>query len=66
MNSSKRNWLSLRKKVEILDFRKNNKNLGVRILAEKFHKGKKQIVNIVFNEKDFYKTWIEIGNDERK
>lgn len=43
MNGLKRKRLSLRKKIEILEFRQNNGNVGVRVLAEKFEVEKTQI-----------------------
>jgi len=58
--------LSLREKVNILDYRKNNGNIGICALAEKFHVGKTQIADIVSNKEEIYKVWIENGNDERK
>lgn len=58
----------MRKKVEILDFPKNNGNLGIRIsvLVEKFDVGKKYVSNIMSYKKEIYKTWVENKNDKCK
>ncbi|XP_060845841.1 tigger transposable element-derived protein 3-like [Rhopalosiphum padi] len=66
MTTLKRKRLSLREKVDILDYRKNNGNVGIRALAEKFQVGKTQIADIVSNSEEIYKAWVENGNEERK
>jgi len=58
--------MSLRKKVDILDYRKNNENVGIRALADKYQVGKIQIADIVSNKAEIYKAWVENGNEERK
>ncbi|XP_008184662.1 tigger transposable element-derived protein 6-like [Acyrthosiphon pisum] len=66
MTTLKRKRLSLREKIDILDYRKNNGNVGIRVLAEKFQVGKTQIADIVSNTEEIYKAWVENGNEERK
>ncbi|XP_060873909.1 major centromere autoantigen B-like [Metopolophium dirhodum] len=66
MTTLKQKRLSLREKIDILDYRKNNGNVGIRALAEKFQVGKTQIADIVSNTEEIYKAWVENGNEERK
>lgn len=66
MTTLKRKGLSLHKKVDILDNRKNNGNIGICALAEKFQVGKTQIVDIVSNTEEIDKAWVKNGNEERK
>ncbi|XP_003248468.1 tigger transposable element-derived protein 6-like [Acyrthosiphon pisum] len=56
MTTLKRKRLSLREKIDILDYRKNNGNVGIRVLAEKFQVGKTQIADIVSNTEEIYKA----------
>jgi len=58
--------LSLREKIEILDFHQNNGNVVVCVLTEKFQIGKTQITDIVSNKGEIYKAWVKNGNDDRK
>ncbi|CAI6357567.1 unnamed protein product [Macrosiphum euphorbiae] len=66
MTTLKRKRLSLREKVDILNYRKNIGNVGIRALAEKFQVGKTQIADIVSNTEEIYKAWVENGNEEGK
>lgn len=54
MTTLKWKRLSLHEKVKILDYRKNNENVGTRALAEKFQIGKTQIAHIVSNTEEIY------------
>jgi len=58
--------LSLREKVDILNYRKNNGNVGIRALATQFQVGKTQIADIVSNSVDIYKAWVQNEHEERK
>jgi len=66
MTTLKRKRLSLREKVDILNYRKNNGNVGIRALATQFQVEKTQIADIVSNSVDIYKAWVQNGNEERK
>ncbi|KAL4148757.1 hypothetical protein QTP88_002919 [Uroleucon formosanum] len=66
MTTLKRERLSFCEKVDILDYRKNNGNVGIRALAEKFQVGKIQIADIVSNTEEISKAWVENENEERK
>jgi hypothetical protein len=64
--ASKRKRLTLKEKIDILEFRTSNTNtMDVRALADKFSVGKTQIANIIANTDALYKTWAENG-DKRK
>ncbi|KAL4119556.1 hypothetical protein QTP88_012361 [Uroleucon formosanum] len=57
--ASKRKRLTLKEKIDILEFRTSNTNMGVRALADKFSVSKTQILNIIANKDVLYKTWAE-------
>lgn len=47
------------KEIEILIFPSNDENSDVRVLTENFKVGKTQIADIVSNNDDIYKSWVE-------
>ena len=67
--SSKRKFLSLVEKIEILDVYDDEK-LSCRALTEKiegkFGVGKTQVAEIIKNAKEIRKVWTTNGNEERK
>lgn len=67
MVTSKRTRFSLREKVNILNYRKNNGNVGIRAIAEKsimLEKHGSRISCLIKNK--CIKAWVENGNDECK
>jgi len=63
--ASKRKRLTLKEKIDILEFRTLN-TMGVRALADKFSVSKTQIADIIANKDALYKIWAENGEEKRK
>ncbi|XP_025208662.1 jerky protein homolog-like [Melanaphis sacchari] len=63
--ASKRKRLTLKEKIDILEFRTSN-TMGVRALADKFSVSKTQIADIIANKDALYKIWAENGEEKRK
>jgi len=59
--ASKRKRLTLKEKIDILEFQTSNTNMGFRALADKFSASKTQIANIIANKDALYKTRAENG-----
>lgn len=64
MASCKRKWLTLREKIEILDFCMEHPKVGVRSVAIKFNVGRTQISNIVKEEEVLRDAWVSNKNEE--
>lgn len=63
---SKRKWLSLEEKIAVIDEHDKTKK-SQRQLAEQFHVGKTQILNILRDREAIYKSWRENGcNSQQK
>ena len=66
MASCKRKRLTLRKKIEIVDFCETHTELGVRRVAEKFEVGKTQISVMLKDKELLRKEWISNKNENEK
>lgn len=63
---NKRKKLGLKEKIDILEFRACNTNMGVCAFADKFNVSKTQIADIKSNKDALYKTRAENGKENRK
>lgn len=64
--SCERKRLSLREKIEILEFYDLNPKIGVQGVAAKFSVSKTQISDIVKSRDELNKVWVANGDENRK
>jgi hypothetical protein len=66
ITSCKRKRLSLREKIEILDYRDSHPEIGIRGIPVKFEVSKSQVSDILKDREALHQLWVKNDNEDRK